>query len=85
MTRVKRWKLVKNKNTPKYASCLHQGTKVILQQNVANQFTLCPEYKALCLGQIQHITEYCSSYFQAWWWMHHVMGMLVIGKNYRGF
>ena len=29
----------------------------------------------------QHITEYHSSYFQAWWWLHHVMGMLVIGKD----
>jgi hypothetical protein len=44
--------------------------------------TLCPEYKVLCLGHIQqHITEYHSSYFQAWWWLHHVMGMLVIGKE----
>jgi hypothetical protein len=29
----------------------------------------------------QYITEYRSSYFQAWWWLHHVMGMLVIGKD----
>jgi hypothetical protein len=21
------------------------------------------------------------SYFQAWWWLHHVMGMLVMGKD----
>jgi hypothetical protein len=41
-----------------------------------------PEYKALCLGQIQqHILERHSSYFQAWWWLHHVMGMLVIDKD----
>ena len=30
----------------------------------------------------QRITEYHSSYFEAWWWLHHVMGMLVIGKDY---
>ena len=29
----------------------------------------------------QHIIEYHSSYFQAWWWLHHVMGMLVIDKD----
>jgi hypothetical protein len=23
----------------------------------------------------QHITMYLSSYFQAWWWLHHVMCM----------
>jgi hypothetical protein len=28
----------------------------------------------------QHTTEYQSSYFQAWW-LHHVMGMLVNGKD----
>jgi hypothetical protein len=31
----------------------------------------------LSLGQIQLITEYHSSYFQAWWLLHHVMGVLV--------
>jgi hypothetical protein len=29
----------------------------------------------------QHITEYHRSCFQAWWILHHVMGMLVIGKD----
>jgi hypothetical protein len=29
----------------------------------------------------QLIAEYHYSYFQAWWWLHHVMGMLVIGKD----
>ena len=33
-------------------------------------------------GKTQHFTEYHSSYFQAWWWLHHVMGMLVIAKVY---
>ena len=33
---------------------------------------------------IQHITEYHSPYFLAWWWLHHVMGILVIGKVMRG-
>jgi hypothetical protein len=50
-------------------------------RNVAKKLTLCPDYKALCLGQIQHVTEYHSSYVQTWWWLHHVMGMLVIGKD----
>jgi hypothetical protein len=26
----------------------------------------------------QHITEYHSPYFQVEWWLHHVMGILVI-------
>jgi hypothetical protein len=29
----------------------------------------------------QHITEYHSSYFEAWRWVHNVMCMLVIGKE----
>jgi hypothetical protein len=29
----------------------------------------------------QHISDYHSSYFQAWWWLHYVMDMLVIGKE----
>jgi hypothetical protein len=29
----------------------------------------------------QQITEYQSSYFQAWWWLIHVMCLLVIGKD----
>ena len=34
---------------------------------------------------IQHITEYQSPYFLALWWLHHVMGMLVIVKNWEVF
>jgi hypothetical protein len=34
---------------------------------------------------IQHITEYLSPYFQAWWWLHNVMGMLVIVKDWGVF
>jgi hypothetical protein len=30
----------------------------------------------------QHITEYRSPYFQAQWWLHHDMGMLVIFKDW---
>jgi hypothetical protein len=29
----------------------------------------------------QHITEYHSSYFQAWWWLRHVMGMHVAART----
>jgi hypothetical protein len=54
--RVKRRQPVQNRNTPKHASCLQQGTKVKLKK-----FTLCAEYKVLLLGQIQHITEHHSS------------------------
>jgi hypothetical protein len=50
-----------------------------------NKLTLFPENKMLCLGKIQHITEYRSPYFQVWWWLHHVMGVLVISKDYGGF
>ena len=34
---------------------------------------------------IQHITEYHSPYFQVYWWLHHVMGMLVIVKYWGVF
>ena len=34
---------------------------------------------------IEHITEYYSPYFQAYWWLHHVMGMLEIVKNWGVF
>jgi hypothetical protein len=34
---------------------------------------------------IQQITEYHSSYFKAQWWLHHVMGMLVMVKDWGGF
>jgi hypothetical protein len=45
---------------------------------MAKKLTLCPEYKAFCMGQIQHNTSQQQfSYFQAWWWLYHVMGMLV--------
>ena len=33
---------------------------------------------------MQHITE-CSAYFQAQWWLHHVMGLLVIVKDWGVF
>ena len=29
-----------------------------------------------------HTSPHC---FQSWWWLHHVMGMLVIGKDYGFF
>jgi hypothetical protein len=70
---------VQNKHIPKHASCLQQATAV---KNVAKQFSFCPEYKALCLGQIQHITECHSPYFQASGWLHHVMCILVIVKDW---
>ena len=33
----------------------------------------------------QHISEYHSSYVHAGLWLHHVMGMLVIGKGLGSF
>jgi hypothetical protein len=57
---------------------LQQGSLSNTATNVAMKFTLCPEYKE---NPKQHITLYHSSYFQAWWWLHHVMGMLVIDKD----
>ena len=36
-------------------------------------------------NSIPHITEYHSPYFQAWLWLHHVMGMLVIVKDWGVF
>jgi hypothetical protein len=54
--RVKRRKPVQNKNIPKGASCLRQGTKVILQKMWQRNVIICPVYKVLYLGQTQHIT-----------------------------
>jgi hypothetical protein len=34
---------------------------------------------------VQYITMYHSLYFQAKWWLHHVMGMLAIVKDWGGF
>jgi hypothetical protein len=34
---------------------------------------------------IQHVTEYHSPYIQAQWWLHHVMGMLLIVKDWGVF
>jgi hypothetical protein len=34
---------------------------------------------------MKHITEYHSSYFQALWWLHHVMCILVIVKDWEVF
>ena len=53
--RVKRWTLVQNKHFLKHASCLQRVTKVNCQKG--GKETLCPEYKVLCLGQIQHNTS----------------------------
>jgi hypothetical protein len=78
---VKRRKLIHNTNIPKHASCLQQGTKVILQKHFENQLHFCPEYKVLCLWQIQyntlmittlHIFKAASCY---------CMGILVILKD----
>ena len=65
----------------------NKATKVILQRNVAKQFTFCPEYKALCLGQIQYNTFLSTTLhiFKHGWWLHHVMGMLVIIKDWGVF
>jgi hypothetical protein len=32
----------------------------------------------------QHITEYHYLYFKAWWWLQHVMGMLIISSKIVG-
>jgi hypothetical protein len=50
---------------------------------MVKKLTLCPEYKVLFWGKsitTHHITEY-HSFFHALWWLHHVMGMLVIDKD----
>jgi hypothetical protein len=78
---VKRRKPVQNINIPKTFILFATRHKSKTAQNVAKKLTLCPEYKVLSFRQIKHITEYHSSYFQAWWWLYHVMGMLVIGKD----
>jgi hypothetical protein len=65
---MKRRNLYRIKNIPKYA-------------NVAKKITLCPKYKAFGENPTLHVTDYHSSYFQSWWYLNHVMGMLVIGKE----
>jgi hypothetical protein len=54
---------------------------------VAKKCIFCPEYKVFSLDQIQHNTSLSTtlSIFKAWWWLHYVMGMLVIGKVYGVF
>jgi hypothetical protein len=37
------------------------------------------------VNKIQHITEYHIPYFQAQCWLHHVMGLLVIVKDWGVF
>jgi hypothetical protein len=54
---VKIRKPVQHKNIPKHASCLQEGSYVKLQIIWQKIYTLCPEYKALCLGKIQHNTS----------------------------
>jgi hypothetical protein len=34
---------------------------------------------------IKHITEYHPPYFQAYWWLHHAIGFLVIVKDWGVF
>jgi hypothetical protein len=34
---------------------------------------------------MKYITEYNSPYYQEWWWLHHVMGMLVVIKDWGVF
>jgi hypothetical protein len=50
--------------------------KSLYRKNILQN--MLPEYKVLFLGQI---TEYHSSYFQAWWWLHNVMGMLASART----
>jgi hypothetical protein len=79
---VKRGKHVQNTNIPKHASCLQQGTKVQLPKNwQRNELYVLNTKCYVWANPIQHVTEYHTSYFQAWWWLHHAVGMLVIGKD----
>ena len=48
---------------------------------MSKKCTLCPEYKHMFRAIQQNITEYRSSYFQTCWWLHQVLGILVIGKG----
>jgi hypothetical protein len=51
-------------------------------KNVAKKLIFCLKCKVLCLVQIQHnITENHSSYIKVWWWLLHVIGMLVFGRD----
>ena len=65
---------IKSENAAPYPKEVLSNTA----KKMTKKLSFCPKYKLLCLGQI---TEYHSSYFQAWWWLDHVMGMLVIGKD----
>jgi hypothetical protein len=49
---------IQSKNIPKHSYFMQRGTKVILQKNMAKEYTFWPKIKALCLGKIQqYITE----------------------------
>ena len=60
---------------------MQQGTKVILQNIWQSKITFPPEYKVLCLGQIQYNTLLSTSIVVA----HHVMSMLVIIEDWGVF
>jgi hypothetical protein len=78
---VERRKPVQIKNIPKHASCLQQGTKVILQEIWRSNLHFVLNTN-VWVKSIQPITEYHSPYVQAYWWLHHVMGKLVIIKDW---
>jgi hypothetical protein len=51
---------------------------------MVKEYTFCPKCKTLFgANPKQQITEYLPPYFQAWWWLHHGMGMLVTGEFFR--
>jgi hypothetical protein len=66
-----------NRRTEDVSTCIKSKT--------AEKLVLCPNTKGYVCGKSNTTQEYHSSYFQAWWWLHHVMGMLVIGEDYSLF
>jgi hypothetical protein len=52
---------------------------------VENEFQFCSECKVFETKPSQHITLYHSAYFQAWMWLHNVMGMLAIVTDWGVF
>ena len=68
--RVKRRKPVRNKNIPPQKCTLQE---IYFQSGIQSAM--------FGANLTQYITEYNTTYFQEWWRLHRVMGMLVIGKD----
>ena len=80
--RVKRRKPVQN--ITKHASCLQQGAKVILQKMWQSNSLFVLNRKCYVGGKSNTLLS-TTIHIVKQWWLHHVMGMLVIVKDWEVF